>query len=168
MPLSPDPIGIDDVVAQHGRVVRALTTYFRGADGRDPEEFVGLTNEERDEVVEAAFKENDYTHCLSLLAALEAALKLDRVARKSRNDPLSETLKSLRSRDVHLGRLIRVHHAVTPLSAEAIALCEELARFRNWLAHGRFFVLVDVERPYGFAEVARFAEAVSSTFSLTA
>ena len=93
--------------------------------------------------------EVDHQVCLSLIAAAEAAIRVDFFDRvyNRKKDPASRHLRQLpsakngrRSRRVRLGDILAVWASERPTSKRPIARFRGALRYRDWLAHGRYWV----------------------------
>jgi hypothetical protein len=123
----------------------ALRQYFSRTSPRFTDRFVGYTEEEVKIELDNRLEESKLTACLSLLASVEAAFRIDYLQRSYQKDkePISKALRAVYSskgknaslEDDILGNWV-------PFLDKGKALVGELRgafRFRHWLAHGRYW-----------------------------
>ena len=110
-----------------------------------PEMFVGMTGSEIDSHFRFLQSELEYSVCLSMIAATEAAFFVDyweRVGSK-RKDSFSKMLK--RSYQ-HVSRpqfdkLLKKWRVTFNFCSKEISEFKNLLNYRHWLAHGRYWIL---------------------------
>lgn len=132
---------------------------------------IGLTHDELAGLFRRYQLELDHSVCLTLMAATEAALRVDfnsRVARKLK-DALSRTFRETKRRR---GDKIRLDEDIlAPWSAQgsstrrAVSDFRGALRLRDWLAHGRYWN-AKLGRQYDSQDIFGLSEAVLRTTNL--
>jgi hypothetical protein len=110
-----------------------------------PEMFVGMTGKEIDTHFHFLQSELEYSVCLVMIAATEAAFFVDyweRVGNK-RKDSFSKMLKRS-CQNVswpRFDKLLEKWRATFDLCSKEISQFKVLRNYRHWLAHGRYWML---------------------------
>lgn len=149
-----------DIANHHADVKVSLFEFFAGNSLALAQRYAG---QKVDEARDRALAELDLTSSLSVLASIEAALRLDYLRRAYGRwrDPLSRAMKALHDEKQNHAKLdddlIRVWREET--SVKRLLLAEMVAAFnyRHWLAHGRYWT-PKLGRRYDFDTVYEIAE----------
>jgi hypothetical protein len=142
----------DEIVAYHTDMKNSLMRYITDImAGRAFEaQYVGLTPSEMDEVKKRRLEELEHQSCLALLAAIEALFRADydnRVMRRFR-DAVSRDFRAL-NKNVQRRKAPRPSFSAELLAVwkkhltgnahQCILKVENAFKYRNWLAHGRYW-----------------------------
>ena len=107
--------------------------------------FAGYTPDEVRNEMNARLEEHERTTSLNLLAALEAAFRIDFLQRcyERRKDRLSRALRQIYTQQE---RRVSLEDDILPawrqnssVSPRVIANLKDAFRYRHWLAHGRYW-----------------------------
>ncbi|MCL2624007.1 MAG: hypothetical protein FWD31_10115 [Planctomycetaceae bacterium] len=122
-------------------------------------------------------QEAEYDACLALFGAIEAAFRIDLFVRhKNRGkDPRSKAvrllLKELSRGDfdykIRLDEIFRLLAKDTAVSDGTINSLVVYFKYRNWLAHGRYWILeknLGMKKPPTFDEIFQLTEKIKSFF----
>ena len=111
-----------------------------------PAYFMGMRERQLEEYFEQCRKELDYITCLQLLSAIEAILRLDFLGRVNKPRPNSKIDQAFR--DIFEVKAFKVNleedildkwKEHKPACVDEIGTLKQILRFRNWLAHGRYW-----------------------------
>jgi len=111
-----------------------------------PAHFTGMRERQFEEYFEQCRKELDYVTCLQLLSAIEAILRLDFLGRVNKLRPNSKIDQAFR--DIFEVKTFKVNleedildkwKEYKPACVNEIGTLKQILRFRNWLAHGRYW-----------------------------
>ncbi len=131
---------------------RALARYQHslveaiGTNRPVPDEFMGLTDRELGDQFQSFDQELQFAACLAMMSAAEATIRRDYALRtyRRKRDDLSRAMRDLykeRATRVSLSdellELWQEHH---PRCKRAIGEFRGAIRFRDWLAHGRWWM----------------------------
>lgn len=127
-------------------VVRTLNTLSAGRTPAEPRYF-GLSRDEIKELFRVQREELKQAAMLILLAATEAALKVDFIVRvrERKNDAVSRSFAALYKKSKLRVRLEEdlldawERHGSAPSVKTAAGRFKDALLLRNWLAHGRFW-----------------------------
>ena len=153
-------------------VEASVRNYFSVRNARLTDRFVGYTPQALAREMASVLEEHARSTSMSILAALEAAFRLDFLLRcyKRRRDPLSRAF-----REVHLEKgqrvslmdifsLWQLHSNVSP---SVIATLERVFKYRHWLAHGRYWT-PKIGREYDYDDIYTLAESIYDAFPFEA
>lgn len=133
-----------------------------------PDEFVGLTIDDLNDVFATQRVELDTLLCFSLLSAVEAMFRMDYIVRCQTRKPRDKVTASLRIiyrkkglRADFSGDLLHTWRVARPELAGDIGDLTAAFRYRHWLAHGRYWVL-KLARRYDFSTVYRICEQATA------
>jgi len=140
--------------AMHAAIARSADAARRSlTNGTAPDdlELLGKSTEEANSYFESLFDETDKQACLFLIAAAEAAIRVDFLIRvhERRKDHVSRAFRGIcSSMGAHGSRMrIRLEDdildtwaAEIPQTRTCIVAFKAALRYRNWLAHGRYWV----------------------------
>ncbi|MYB35481.1 MAG: hypothetical protein F4X92_10285 [Gammaproteobacteria bacterium] len=111
--------------------------------------------------------ENELNASMTVLAAVEAAFRIDFElrCRKNNTEPLSNRFRRVRhGRMQHTisfpQEILGIWEKEYPKSEEVIADLRKAFRFRNWLAHGRYWIPETGKIDYG--DICALAESAFS------
>lgn len=118
-------------------------------------DFVGLSENEIEQEKNEILKENDITHCLLLLTAIEAAIRLDANQKycNKKKDSLSKKIKEIYNRTK--GEKIKLDEDLInarleedePKLRKSYNELKTCFKYRHWLAHGRYW---EPKKPHNF------------------
>ena len=153
-------------------VEASVRNYFSVRNARLTDRFVGYTPQALAREMASVLEEHARSTSMSILAALEAAFRMDFLLRcyKRRRDPLSRAF-----REVHLEKgqrvslmdifsLWQLHSNVSP---SVIATLERVFKYRHWLAHGRYWT-PKIGREYDYDDIYTLAESIYDAFPFEA
>lgn len=135
---------LEDVAFQHENLEISLFEFFAGNSQRLHERF---PTDKRDDARDLCLEELDFSSSMSVMSALEAAIRRDYLSRvyERRRDTLSRELKALHGAkgnkakiDADLLRLWRENTSISPALISTVTIA---FKHRHWLAHGRYWVL---------------------------
>jgi hypothetical protein len=162
-----------EIADYHNDTVDALTSYLQPLLQQNNPRFLGYSPSDLEKLLLRRIKETGLRSSLAILAALEAALRIDYElrAKQRRKDPLSRAFRVMYKRKrerIRFGEdlldLWVQHH---PNLRRHVGELRAALHFRHWLAHGRHW-----ERPsYGrfdYVDIYNLAERVLSDFPLVA
>jgi hypothetical protein len=169
--LSGQNLKIEDIFKHYNELSASLRLYFSPANP----DYVTRFAFEPEAVVEKLYNkqliEVDLSCTLTLLASLEAYFKVDYLLRckLKKRDPLSRALRLIYKRKQGRARLSEdILYAWKTSTTIPPSLIGDIARvfgFRNWLAHGRWWVQKP-GRTYDFFSVYILASKVLDSFPL--
>lgn len=143
--LSGEHQSFDDIAEHRHLLEQATRDYFAHRSATFYARFATATTAEMAETLTRTLREIDRTSILSLLAAIEAAFRVDyfeRVYRK-RKDPISRACRVLHARKAQAVKLdedlltLWLHHGGA--APGFIADVRGALQVRHWLAHGRYW-----------------------------
>ena len=108
---------------------------------------------------------------MSILAALEAAFRMDFLHRcyKRQRDPLSRSFRTLyqkyqnKGQQVPLGDIFLQWKSHSTVRRSIISDLEQAFKYRHWLAHGRYWTL-KIGREYDYDDIYMLAESIYNSF----
>ena len=166
--LSGQHLELDRIARQYRDVEAAVKDYFSASNPRSADRFLGYTEEEILSERTSLLEEHGRGTSMTVLAALEAAFRIDflqRCYRREKDAVSIEFLKLYRSRRAPVslgGDILPVWKRKASKLASVVADLQKVFRYRNWLAHGRYW---ESDSPkYDYEEVYRLAETVLNVF----
>lgn len=154
-----------DIAEYHNDAVGGLRLLYQGFIDSDSGRFIGYSPAEVHAVLLDRLQETDIRSCLALLTAIEAAFRIDYLNRvqDKRKDALSRHLRALYKRRAERASLeedllagwVRYH----PHLKAAIGEFKGALKFRNWIAHGRYWQ-PKLGRKYDFPDLYVLAAAL--------
>jgi len=113
--------------------------------------FFGMSRDEVDAELRAALDEADTNAILTLLAAVEAAFRVDFALRVQRRlkDKVSRSCRDLQKEKDRKGKrnrvsfedeILEIWQVNDPAASAAVANVRSAFNYRHWLAHGRYWV----------------------------
>ncbi len=136
---------------------KALRTFYQSSDHH----FVGYTLDELDEELDNYIDELDKSCAFTVLAAIEAHLRVDYLQRcyNKEKDNLSRDFRALyknKGTSVSLSDDILALWAKYLLNKSSISELRSALHYRDWLAHGRYWV-ARLGRSYDFNDLLTLA-----------
>ncbi|WDD93055.1 hypothetical protein Bsp3421_003101 [Burkholderia sp. FERM BP-3421] len=142
---SGEELTLDEIAFHHTNVESALLEFFSGHSEAFLNRFAQSTPDEVREALKSSLAELDYTSSMSVISAIEAAVRMDyfsRVYSRGR-DPLSRAMRGVHrikgnraSLEDDLIPQWREHSTVpSVLLSHAVSAFS----FRHWIAHGRYW-----------------------------
>jgi hypothetical protein len=163
-------VNISDFALYHSDIEDSLRLYFSPGSPTFDVRFYGDTVEEINQKREERLAEADLASAMTVLAALEAAFRIDYLQRcyRREKDALSRALRDLHKRQQTRVRLDAILDAWKDHASIETRLFGDLSGvllFRHWLAHGRYWE-PKLGRKYDFVAVYGLAVNVLSNFPL--
>ncbi len=163
-------IDIRSHALHHEDSERSLKLYFSAEASSFHIRFVGYEPDEVDEELGERLAELDLTSTLTVLAAVEAAFRIDYLLRcdLKKRDPVSRVFQEIYEDKKDRARLDEDIFNTWKLHADGtsrlIGALKGAFRFRNWLAHGRY--LVRDGQKYDYATIYALADTALDSFPL--
>ena len=162
-------LDLTNIAAHYTDVEAALRHYFAYPLAHGSR-FAGYTTEKVYEELEQRLEEEDKSCVLSILAALEAAFRIDYLQRvyKRKKDELSKEFRVLyKAKSTHISfeEILSawIKHSNAP--KKLIGDLRGAFNYRHWLAHGRYWNPKLGQR-YDYDSVYMLAESIFSSFPL--
>lgn len=159
---------LNEIGRHHRDIDASVRGYFDFNNVRSAARFAGYTSEEIRQEMNSLLEEQDRTISMNLLAALEAAFRVDFLQRcyKRRRDPVSREfrkLHALRERYVSLeGDIFRIWKQESSVPSSVISDLKGAFKYRHWLAHGRYWV--PKFGRYDYHDIYTLAEEIFNSF----
>jgi hypothetical protein len=145
----------------------ALLHYFITSSESVAARFLGYTQKEIWEQLDERLAEIDKAGALSLMAAIEAAFRvnyLSRVARKKK-DPLSKAFRKLFEKKNRRPKLeeeiLKTWRNETEIPERVFNQLIEAFKYRHWLAHGRYWSVCSEHR-FKFTELLLLTDLLNT------
>lgn len=170
--LSNQNLAIDQVQQYYSDTTRAQRFYHSNASPDFGERFVGYTKEDLMKELEISLAETEMLSVFSVLAAVEAAFRVDFLYRcKSRKrDKVSKNFRNTYQTN---GEKIRLEDDILDVwreynagSKDIISDIKGLFQYRHWLAHGRYYVARLARQKHDFHDVYALTSKALKTFPL--
>lgn len=163
-------IGSTDILSYNTDSDAALRLYCIAAP---TPRFAFLSQAEIDEVRDELLSELDLTCGLSILAALEASFKVDYMQRckKRLKDPLSKDFRKLHRNPAKKKRvsleedILKLWGTHYPPYKQLIGQFKAALRYRNWLAHGRYWI-IQSNHKFDFQDLYLISKSITDTLPL--
>lgn len=165
---------LDELAEYHRDIEASLRLYFSPSAPAFAERFAGRSSQEVKEKLTLRLDESDVRSTFAALTSLEAHFRIDFDYRcwRRKKDRLSVYFREVeknRKGKVRLDEDIlegwRTHYTTQP--ADLISELRGAFKFRNWLAHGRYWT-PKLGRKYDFAYVQLIGESIVSRFPFVA
>ena len=148
----------------------ALRRHFSLADPSNHIRFAGYTPDEVQREMEDALEESGRRSSFQVLAAFEAALRIDFYQRSyaRARDPLSRKLREMladRGRHVRLEDILDAWKDHSTVPASLISELRTAFKYRHWLAHGRYWTL-KLGRQHDYHGIFTLVETALDIFRL--
>ncbi len=162
---------LDELAAYHQDAVSSLRLYFSPLAPTFVARFAGETPEDVEGQLRTRLDESDVRSSFAVLTSLEANFRIDFDfrCRKRLKDNLSVYFRSV---ERERGDKVRLDEDIlegwklhTTGSAALIGELRGAFRFRDWLAHGRYW-MPKLERKYDFNYLHLLADGILSQFNL--
>ena len=161
---------LNDISIHHLDSENSFKLYYR-ADNEDYEErFADYTTDELVNELRARIDELSHTSSLSLLAALEAAFRIDYLQRcyKRKKDVLSRQFRAIykkKSTKVSLENdILDAWKENAHGASQLISDLKGVYKYRHWLAHGRYWQPKMGRQNYDYSSVYELAELTLNSF----
>ncbi|ELW7373742.1 hypothetical protein [Hafnia psychrotolerans] len=140
-------LDISYVIHKKSVLDRSITLMYSTKNPDYYADFVGLSEHEIESEKEVLIKENDTTHSLLLLTAIEALIRLDADKKycTKKKDDLSKRIKEIYDRTK--GEKIKLDEDLinarlnedSPETRKFYNNLKKCFKYRHWLAHGRYW-----------------------------
>lgn len=153
----------------HRDIEVAVRLYFSLENARLNTRFSGYTPEEVEVEMDEVLEENERNSAMNILAALEAAFRIDFIQRGQarKRDGLSRILRPLymeKGARVSLeDDILRGWKQVYPDLRSTVSDLIGAFRYRHWLAHGRYWT-PRLGRRYDYQEIYALADSIFDVF----
>lgn len=160
---SGEQLELEQIAQHHADMEAAVDNFFSVGNPAGERRFAGYTQEDVEKEKEEIIEENERNAIMNTLAALEAAFRIDYLERcqKRRRDPLSRQFRAIytakRERVSLRDDIFPVWKQHSADARRTVSRVEDAYRYRNWLAHGRYWML-KIGDPYDYATIYRLAE----------
>jgi hypothetical protein len=141
-----------DVIKHHYKTtLLALSDFYTSRNMY----FLGYTQDELEEDFRKSVKELELNYCLSMLSSTEAKARMDYEFRASKRykDDVSRAFRELyqkKKRKASLANdILEIWKEIGGCNKNVISELRSAIKYRNWLAHGRYWIL-KVGRRYDF------------------
>jgi len=130
------------IASHHSNVESALYEYFSGTSESLEDRF---PLEIRSEVREASLSELDFSSSMSVMAALEAVIRIDYLTRayEKRKDKLSRAMRGLYQEKENKAKIdddiLQLWAKETTVPEYVVQQVKAAFKYRHWLAHGRYW-----------------------------
>jgi hypothetical protein len=162
---------LTEIADYHNDVVDSLALFLQPIHQQDSSRFLGYSLAEFHELLLGRIEETDLRSSLAVLAAVEAALRIDYLLRatKRHKDPLSKAFRTIYRKKQENARfdegLLDLWVKCYPELRGLIGELRAALHFRHWLAHGRYW-----ERPkhgrFDYVSVYTLADILLTNFPL--
>lgn len=159
---------LDEIGRHHLDVEASIRSYFVFGNIRSAARFAGYTSEEIQQEMNSLLEEQDRAASMNLLAALEAAFRVDFLQRcyKKGKDPVSREFRKLyASEGIYVSLeedIFQVWKQKSSVPSSVISQLKGAFKYRHWLAHGRYWV--PKFRQYDYHDIYTLAEAIFDSF----
>lgn len=159
---------LDKIGRHHLDVEASIRSYFVFGNIRSAARFAGYTSEKIQQEMKSLLEEQDRTASMSLLAALEAAFRVDFLQRCYRKgkDPVSREFRDLYDlKGVYVSLeedIFQVWKQKSSVPSSVISHLKGAFKYRHWLAHGRYWV--PKFEQYDYHDIYTLAEAIFDSF----
>lgn len=166
---SGDHLALADIDRHHRDVEVAVRLYFSRNNARLNTRFSGFTAEEVEAEMGEVLDENERNSTMNILAALEAAFRIDFIQRSQvrKRDELSRTLRRLYMEEGARASLedgiLRGWKQENPDLRSIVSDLIAAFKYRHWLAHGRYWT-PKLGRRYDYQEVYALADLIFNAF----
>jgi hypothetical protein len=170
---SGENLSISDAALHHNDTDGALTLFFSAVSPSYPVRFAGYKPEEVREELGNRLAELDRNTTMSLLAAVEAAFRIDYLQRcyQRKKDEVSRRFLEIHrekgSRASLEDEIFEVWKSNTPGSNKLISELRGAFKFRHWMAHGRYWT-PKLGQKYDYLSIYPLALQALTSFPLMA
>jgi hypothetical protein len=162
---------LTEIADYHNDVVDSLKFFLNPIVHQDSPRFIGCTLAEFNDLLLGRIEETELRSSLAVLAAVEAALRIDYLLRATKRykDPLSKAFRNIYREKGENARfdddLLELWGKCYPEFRRLIGELRAALHFRHWLAHGRYW-----ERPthgrFDYVSVYTLADILLTNFPL--
>ena len=170
---SGENLSLADAALHHNDTDGALTQFFSTVSPSYPVRFAGYKPDEVREELGNRLAELDRNTAMSLLAAVEAAFRIDYLQRcyqKKKDDVSRQFQKIYKEKEARASledEIFEVWRTNTPGSNRLIGDLRGAFKFRHWMAHGRYWT-PKLGQKYDYISIYPLALQALSTFQLMA
>ncbi len=170
---SGENISLSDAALHHNDTDGALTLFFSAASPSYRQRFAGYMLQEVREELDDRLAELDRNTTMSLLAAVEAAFRIDYLQRcyqKKKDDVSRQFLEIYKEKETRASLeddIFEVWKNNTTGSTKLIGDLRGAFKFRHWMAHGRYWT-PKLGQKYDYLSVYPLAMQALSSFPLMA
>ena len=160
---------LPEIATHHNDLASSLTQYFHLDTPSYQVRFAGYTRAEIIGELDERLDEVDLTSSLAVLAAVEAAFRIDYLQRcyKRQKDDISRVFRAIykaKREDASLDQdIFETWARNSSVPGRIISELRGAFRFRHWLAHGRYWT-PKLGRPYDFTDVFSLADLTIRSF----
>jgi len=164
-------LGLTEIADHHRDLRFSLRLYFSPGSPSYPARFAGYAATEVTKELRRRLEEVDKTSSLAVMASIEAAFRIDYLQRCYRRgkDPVSRAFRSIyKAKQTHASLKDEIFGAWADNSSVPRSIIGDLRgafRFRDWLAHGRYWK-PRLGRRYDFNDVFALADLTLRSFPL--
>jgi hypothetical protein len=168
--LSNGQLELGGISAHHSDSEASLKLYFSEDSKEYFERFSSDTTADVKKELKIRIEELSHTSSLSLLAALEAAFRIDYLQRnyKRKKDPLSRTFRAIYKDKDDKASLERDIFDAWKINgnglSQIIGNLKGAFKYRHWLAHGRYWQPKWGNKKYDYGSVYELAVTVLKSF----
>ena len=164
-------LSLDEIDQYFKKIEASAQLYFSLSNPRATELFAGKSFAELESELKAVRVENEHLVSLNLLAALEAAFRVDYLHRcyKRKKDALSIALRSIHeTKGTHASLeddILTAWKENTDSTSPIVSELKGAFKYRHWLAHSRYWE-PKLGRKYDYYSVFTLAQTVFDSFPL--
>ncbi len=169
--LSEEHLALEKINTQYNNVENSVMLYFSSGNPHFSEIFSLYSDDELLEERNGCLVEHGFSASMNVLAAVEAAFRIDFELRCRNTDlePISNRLRMMRGGRMQSSisftrEILSAWEEEHPNGTHVISALREAFQFRNWLAHGRYWVPNMDKMDYG--DVYALAESTFEFFPL--
>jgi len=164
-------LAIDQVHQYFLDTTRAQRFYHSDASPDFRERFIGYTKEDLLNELEISLAETEMLSVFSVLAAVEAAFRVDFLYRckSKKRDKVSKHFRNTyrtNGEKVRLEDILDVWQEYSAGSKAIISDVKGLFLYRHWLAHGRYYVARLARQKHDFQDVYSLTSITMKSFPL--
>jgi hypothetical protein len=165
-------LALNQVLLYFSDTTRAQRFYYSNASPDFAERFVGYTKEDLMNELESSLAETEMLSVFSVLAAIEAAFRVDFLYRckTKKRDRVSKHFRNTYRAN---GEKIRLEEDILDVwrdyDARSKALISDikgLFQYRHWLAHGRYYIPRLARQKHDFHDIFALTSKALETFPL--
>ena len=157
-----------EIAQYYSDIEASVRNYFSFGNLKSGERFVGYTPLEIELEMISVLEEHARSLSMSILAALEAAFRMDFLQRcyKRLRDPLSRSFRALhrqQGQHVPLKDIFLQWQLYSNVPRSIVSDLTHAFKYRHWLAHGRYWTL-KIGREYDYDDIYALAESIYNSF----
>ena len=160
-----------EIAQYYSDIEASVRNYFSFNNLYLENRFVGYTPLDIELEMTSVLVEHGRSTSMSILAALEAAFRMDFLHRcyKRQKDPLSRSFRTLyqkyqnKGQHVPLGDIFLQWKSHSTVRRSIVSDLEQAFKYRHWLAHGRYWTL-KIGREYDYDDIYTLAESIYNSF----